>query len=184
MTGEQLKGTFTNLETLEPFSKDGIVQVVIETPKGSRNKYAWDHDRRCFELKKVLPAGMVFPYDFGFIPMTRANDGDALDVLLLMDEPAFPGCVLNARIIGAYEGEDTLPDGRKQRNDRLLGVAEASDLFANFRHVDDLPGEFRDHMAKFFENYPRVLSQKEFKLLRISGPEEAMQLVQDARQHL
>ncbi len=181
MNAQQVKQTFTNLETLAPFNKDGVLQVVIETPKGSRNKYAWDHERRCFELKKVLPAGMVFPYDFGFIPSTKAGDGDSLDVLLLMDEPAFPGCVLNARIIGVFEGEDTLPGGEKQRNDRLLGVAEASDLFENFKHVDDLPEAFRDHMGQFFENYPRVLSHKEFKLLRVSGPEEAMKLIEEAR---
>lgn len=177
----QPENTISNLELLDPFDGDGMLQVVIETPKGSRNKYAWDHERRCFELKKVLPAGMVFPYDFGFIPSTKAPDGDDLDVLLLMDEPAFPGCVLGARLIGAFEGEDTLEDGTTQRNDRLLAVAEASDLFENFRHVDDLPEDFRTHMEQFFQNYPRVLSQKEFKLLRTSGPEAAMRLVQDAR---
>lgn len=177
----QQENTTPNLELLEPFDNDGVLQVVIETPKGSRNKYAWDHERRCFELKKVLPAGMVFPYDFGFVPSTKAPDGDDLDVLLLMDEPAFPGCVLSARLIGVFEGEDTLPDGTTQRNDRLLAVAEASDLFENFRHVDDLPEDFRKHMEQFFENYPKVLSQKEFKLLRTSGPEEAKRLIEEAR---
>jgi inorganic pyrophosphatase len=64
--------------------------VVVETPKGSRNKYAFDPDNRVFELKKVLPAGMALPYDFGFLPSTKGGDGDPLDVLVLMDEPAFP----------------------------------------------------------------------------------------------
>jgi inorganic pyrophosphatase len=170
-----------NPELLDPFNDDGILQVVIETPKGSRNKYAWDEQRRCFQLKKALPAGMVFPYDFGFIPQTKASDGDALDVLLLMDEPAFPGCVLGARLIGVFEGEDTLEDGKKQRNDRLVAVAEASDLFADIKHTDDLPTQLRKHMEQFFENYPRVLSQKEFKLLRTAGPKEAMKLITKAR---
>lgn len=67
-----------------------LVIVVIETPKGSRNKYAYDPKEHIFELKKVLPAGMAFPYDFGFVPSTRGGDGDPLDVLVLMDEPAFP----------------------------------------------------------------------------------------------
>jgi len=66
--------------------------MVVETPKGSRNKYAFDPDNRVFELKKVLPAGMAFPYDFGFLPSTKCGDGDPLDVLVLIDEPAFPGC--------------------------------------------------------------------------------------------
>ena len=68
-----------------------IVRVIIETPKGSRNKYAFDQEQKAFTLKKVLPAGMAFPHDFGFVPSTLAEDGDPLDVLVLMDEPAFPG---------------------------------------------------------------------------------------------
>jgi inorganic pyrophosphatase len=69
---------------------DAHVKIVIETPKGSRNKYAFDGQENAFTLKKVLPAGMSFPYDFGFVPSTLAEDGDPLDVLVLMDEPAFP----------------------------------------------------------------------------------------------
>jgi inorganic pyrophosphatase len=72
-----------------------LLRVVIETPKGSRNKFAFDPDEHIFELKKVLPAGMTFPYDFGFVPSTKADDGDPVDVLVLMDEPAFPSCVLS-----------------------------------------------------------------------------------------
>src|SRR6202167_6789836 len=95
---------------------DGQIQVVIETPKGSRNKYAFDEEQRVFELKKVLPAGMVFPYDFGFVPCTKAEDGDPTDVLVLMDEPAFPGCVLKCRVIGIIEGDQGNKKMRK-RND-------------------------------------------------------------------
>lgn len=84
---------------------DDIIRVVIETPKGSRNKYAFDPEEKVFELKKVLPAGMDFPFDFGFVPSTKAADGDPVDVLVLMDEPAFTGCVLKCRIIGIIEGE-------------------------------------------------------------------------------
>ena len=82
-----------------------LLRVVIETPKGSRNKFAFDPDEHIFELKTVLPAGMTFPYDFGFVPSTKADDGDPVDVLVLMDEPAFPGCVLSCRPIGVIEGE-------------------------------------------------------------------------------
>jgi inorganic pyrophosphatase len=82
-----------------------MLRVVIETPKGSRNNFALDPKEHIFELKKVLPAGMMFPYDFGFVPSTKADDGDPLDVLALMDEPAFAGCVLSCRPIGVIEGE-------------------------------------------------------------------------------
>jgi inorganic pyrophosphatase len=76
-----------------------LARVVVETPKGSRNKFAYDPDDHVFELKWVLPAGMTFPYDFGFVPSTKVDDGDPIDVLVLMDEPAFAGCVLSCRPI-------------------------------------------------------------------------------------
>src|SRR5258707_12353857 len=101
------KATLANPSLLGPLDGDKgeIIQVVVETPKGSRKKYAFDVDQKVFALKKVLPAGMAFPYDFGFIPSTRAEDGDPVDVLVLMDEPAFAGCVLACRPVGVIEGE-------------------------------------------------------------------------------
>src|SRR6201986_3877594 len=83
--------------------KDGILQVIVETPKGSRNKFAFDPAQGIFTLKEILPAGMVFPYDFGFLPQTIADDGDPIDVLLLMDEPAFTGCAVQAALLGGRE---------------------------------------------------------------------------------
>src|SRR3981189_1344412 len=98
---------------LEPIrKKDGLLQVIVETPKGSRNKFSFDVEQEIFSLKKVLPAGMVFPYDFGFLPKTVADDGDPIDVLLLMDEPAFPGVLVPSRLIGVLGGERV--DGKKQ----------------------------------------------------------------------
>src|SRR4030081_1209693 len=123
-------------------AEDGdTVQVIIETPKGSRNKYAFDPEQKVFELKKVLPAGMAFPYDFGFIPSTIAEDGDPVDVLVLMDEPAFPGCLLKGRLIGIIEGEQ----GKKkksERNDRVVAVEEENHSYAYVKHIKDLGREF------------------------------------------
>ena len=111
------------LETLPPFdSESGCLNVVIETPRGCRNKYSFDFDLGSFKLKAVLPSGAVFPFDFGSIPGTVADDGDPLDVLLLMDEPVFPGCLVEARILGVIEAEQT-KDGQTERNDRLIAVA-------------------------------------------------------------
>lgn len=163
-------------------SEDGVLQVVIETPKGSRNKYAFDHDRNVLVLKKTLPAGMVFPYDFGFVPSTLAPDGDPIDVLVLMDEPAFPGCVLDARLIGVIQGEDVLDSGETVRNDRLLAVAFMSDTYENVRSIDDLPSHFLDHIQEFFATYPRLLSGKTYTLLGRKGPDEAERLIDQARQ--
>src|ERR1700679_242352 len=120
---------------LKPIDKkDQLLQVIIETPAGSRNKFAFDPDQGIFSLKKVLPAGMVFPYDFGFLPKTLAPDGDPIDVLLLMDEPAFPGIAVKARLIGVIEGEQV--EGKKRiRNDRLVAIADANHMYANVRKL-------------------------------------------------
>jgi len=166
---------------LLPFDKDEkeLVQVIIETPKGSRNKFAFDKDQKVFELKKVLPAGMEFPYDFGFIPSTRAEDGDPLDVLLLMDEPAFPGCLIRGRLIGAIEGEQT-EDGKTERNDRLVAVSELSHVYKQMKSVSDLPSNLVRELEQFFENYHK-LDGKKFRVLDCVGPSAARKLLKQAR---
>ncbi len=164
-----------------PAFNGDTLQVVIETPAGSRNKYAYDHSRRVLVLRKALPAGMVFPYDFGFVPSTLAEDGDPIDVLVLMDDPAFAGCVLDARLIGVIQGEDRNDGEEPQRNDRLLAVAAASHTQADVHAASDLPRGLLDQLQDFFANYPRVLSDKTYKLLGIEGPEHARTLVEEAQ---
>ena len=100
------RGRSTSLERLAPF-EDDCVLVVIETPKGSPNKLTFEPRYGTFVLKGVLPAGAVFPFDFGFVPSTRADDGDPLDVLVLMDAPVYPGCIVPSRLIGVIEAEQT-----------------------------------------------------------------------------
>jgi inorganic pyrophosphatase len=159
--------------------KNGLIQVIIETPAGSRNKFAYDPDQGIFALKKVLPAGMVFPYDFGFLPQTVAPDGDPIDVLLLMDEPAFPGCAVKSRLIGVIEGEQL--DGKKKiRNDRLLAVAEVNHMYANIRKLKDLPSQWLTELEDFFVNY-HGLEGKKYKLLGCKGEEAALRLIKKAQ---
>jgi inorganic pyrophosphatase len=166
---------------LKPIDKkDGTLQVIIETPKGSRNKFAFDPKQEIFALKKVLPAGMVFPYDFGFLPQTIAPDGDPIDVLLLMDEPAYPGCAVRARLIGIIEGEQV--DGNKRtRNDRVVAIAEANHMYANIRKLKDLPDQFLRELQDFFVNYHR-LEGKQYKLLGCKGTAAAMRLIKKAQE--
>jgi inorganic pyrophosphatase len=165
---------------LKPISKkDGLLQVIIETPSGSRNKFAFDPVQRIFSLKKVLPAGMVFPYDFGFLPQTLAPDGDPIDVLLLMDEPAFPGCAVLARLIGVIEGEQL--DGKEKiRNDRLVAVAEANHMYANIRKLKDLPDKWVKELQDFFVNY-HSLEGKKYRLLGCKGADAALRLIKEAQ---
>src|SRR5438477_12400620 len=102
----------SRLPPFDPKSKD--LNVIIETPAGSRNKFKYDEEHKLYCVNRVLPAGMAFPYDFGFVPGTLAEDGDPLDVLVLMDSPGFPGCLLHCRPIGVMEAEQT-EDGETNR---------------------------------------------------------------------
>jgi inorganic pyrophosphatase len=153
------------------------IQVIIETPKGSRNKYAFDPEQKIFQLAKVLPAGMAFPYDFGFIPSTLAEDGDPVDVLVLMDEPAFPGCLLKCRIVGIIEGEQGKKK-KKTRNDRIIAVERENHSYARVKHVDDLGEKFVDELEEFFVNYHRHLGKK-YRVLDVKGPAEARRRIDD-----
>ena len=165
---------------LKPINKhDGMVQVIIETPKGSRNKFSFDADQKIFVLKKVLPAGMAFPHDFGFLPQTLAPDGDPIDVLLLMDEPAFPGIAVRSRLIGIIEGEQV--EGKKRiRNDRLVAIAEANHMYANIKKLRDLPDLFLRELEDFFVNFHR-LEGKTYKLLGVKDTAVAKRMIEKAR---
>jgi inorganic pyrophosphatase len=164
------------LSKITPFDRDsGDLHVVIDTPKGSRNKFAWDEERELFELSGVLPAGAVFPYDFGFIPGTKGEDGDALDVLVLMDEPAFSGCLVACRLLGVIEAEQT-EEGRTERNDRLIAVASTSRTHGHLQSLDDLNSKIVDEIEHFFVSY-NTAKGKKFKPLGRFGPERARKLV-------
>src|SRR6201986_1525351 len=141
------------LPTTDP--ETGDLLAVIEAPKNSPNEYDYDDTYAAFRLAPVLPKGSYFPYDFGFIPSTRGEDGDPLDVLVLMDDPAPVGCVLSIRLIGAIEAKQQEKDGEWERNDRLIAVAVAAHAHAHVQHIDDLRPHLLDEIEAFFENYNR-----------------------------
>ena len=159
---------------------DDAISVVIETPKGSRNKYAFDPEEALFRLKKVLPAGMAFPYDFGFVPSTVAEDGDPVDVLVLMDDAAFPGCVITCRLIGAILGEQRdKAKGKSVRNDRLVAVEESNHGYAFLKKLSELGKTFLEELEQFFVNY-HELSEEKFRIIDAVGPAKARKLVRAA----
>jgi inorganic pyrophosphatase len=154
------------------------LHVVVETIKGSRNKVAFDPKLGAFKLKGVLPEGHSFPYDFGFVPSTKAADGDPLDVLLLMAAPTFAGCVVEVRVIGAIEIEEQ-EDGQTRRNDRLLAVAAESREHRSLHHLRELSAEMLHEVEHFFLSY-NAAKGKQITILRRVGPERALQLVQQS----
>ena len=169
-----------NLEELKPFDETGDLNVIVETPKGSRNKYGFDEKLKLFKLNGVLPAGHSFPFDFGFIPNTRGGDGDPLDVLVLMDEPAFAGCLIPARLIGVIEAEQTERSGAVERNDRLVAVAANSHAHADIKSINDLNETLVDEIEHFFVSYNEAKGKK-FKPLGRFGARKAKTLVEEAQ---
>src|SRR5690606_37300903 len=106
------------------------VLVVIETPRGKDHKYDYDPVSGYFQLKKVMPAGLVFPFDFGYIPGTKGGDSDPLDVLVISELQTITGCAMDCRIIGAFTAEQTERDGQKMRNDRFVAIPIVSQQYS------------------------------------------------------
>jgi inorganic pyrophosphatase len=143
-------------EEQHPGSKDPVrdfIDIVIETPKGSHAKYKLDDEHGFFKLDKILPAGSVFPYGFGFFPGTRAEDGDPLDVLMLSDVVGFPGCVIASRLLGVLEAEQTEKDGSTVRNDRIIAAAAVDPLYRQVDSLSALDKALVDDIAHFFASY-------------------------------
>jgi inorganic pyrophosphatase len=166
---------------LESFDQDsGALRVVIETPKGSRNKYDYDPESDAFELAKVLPEGMRFPFDFGFVPSTLAEDGDPLDVLVLMDAPAVPGCTLKARALGAIEARQKEKGSDWIRNDRIIALAQGARIHESARRLDDLGPHVLEDIKAFFTDY-NALFDKKFECIKDVGPKGAARLIEKAQ---
>jgi inorganic pyrophosphatase len=152
--------------------------VVIETPKGSAQKYDYDPSSHFFRLKKNLPEGMVFPYDFGFIPGTKAADGDPLDAIVISEFRLFPGCIIRCRIIGAIAAKQSEKNKSKKmiRNDRVLAIPDCSVIFDKMKTIKDLPKTFLPELENFFVGYNKIKGKK-FKVIKELGVAGTKKLV-------
>jgi inorganic pyrophosphatase len=166
------------LANISPFdAATGDLLVVVETPKSSRNKYNYVPEGGYLELATVLPEGMTFPFDFGFIPSTLGEDGDPLDVLVLMDAPVIPACVLHARLLGAIVARQKKPGKKWIRNDRLIAVATHAHTHEGVKTLQDLQQSQLDDIIGFFVDYNRIRNKK-FKPQENCGPKKAEKLLQ------
>lgn len=152
------------------------VTAMIESPKGSNQKFDYDPTEKRFKLNKILPAGMAFPFDFGMIPGTKGEDGDPLDIIVISEASAFPGCLVDCRVIGALKAEQTERDGDTVRNDRFIGVPEVSQLFSNIKTIEELPRAIIDQLEAFFKNYNEQAG-KQFKVTERLTAQQAAQLI-------
>ncbi len=159
--------------TFVPDSKH--IHVIIETPKGSGTKYTFDPETELFKLTKILPQGLNFPLHFGFIPGTKGEDGDPLDVLVLMDEPSYPGILIEGKVLGVIEAEQT-EHGKTMRNDRLIASAVKSHRYKEFNDISDLDKYLLEEIINFFITYNNM-SDKTFKPLGNKGSQTAIGLI-------
>lgn len=166
---------FDQLDALD--EKTGLANVVVDTPRGSRCKYKLDEKTGLFRLGKLLPLGAGFPYDFGFLPGTRGEDGDPLDVLILVEESIFVGCVVPVRLIGVLEAEQTESDGQTVRNDRLVGVVETPYNPPEVQSLEEVNERRLDEIEHFFASYNEMEGRR-FRPKGRKGPDEARELVQ------
>ncbi|MBC7243007.1 MAG: inorganic diphosphatase [Anaerolineae bacterium] len=140
----------TNLWHALPTGPDApdIINVIVEIPKGHRNKYEYNKDLGYIRLDRVLYSSLHYPGDYGLIPQTFYDDNDPLDVLVMINEPTFPGCVIQARPIGMFRMLDReLPD------DKILSVPLNDPIFAEYYDISDIPQHFLSEVAHFFEVY-------------------------------
>jgi inorganic pyrophosphatase len=154
----------------------GDITVVVETPKGSHNKYKYDPDCRAVRMSAVLGEGLSFPYDFGFVPSTLGEDGDPLDVLLFLDHAVPPGCVATARMIGVLEVRQRTKKEPWERNDRFFAVATHAHAHQSLKTLDDLRPHMLDEIESFFTHYAS-LNGKQLEVLGRKGPKRAYRLL-------
>jgi len=153
-----------------------LITVVIESPKGSGNKYDYDTNLKAFKLNKVLPVGMVFPFDFGFMPGTKGEDGDPLDVIVISEISSFTGCYMDCRLIGAIKVKQTERNGDTMRNDRYFAIPEVSHLFKEVNSIVQLPEGMMTELECFFKNYNEQAGKK-FEVLERVNADEAYQMI-------
>jgi len=165
----------TNLLKFPTWADDDHVYAVIETPRGSTCKLDFDPELRVFTLAKPLMAGLAYPYDWGFIPSTKAEDDDPLDVLVIHDAKTYPGVVLRCRPVGILEIEQR-KKGKRERNDRIFAVPDRSPLETNLKDIRHLPSRAREELEQFFRA-TNALEDKEIDFLGWRGPTHAAKTI-------
>ena len=160
------------LTALPTFRKDGSVTAIVEVPKGSGIKFRYDPESDTFEYGRALPLGLTYPYCFGFIPGTKADDGDPLDVLVLTEAPTYPGVVIPVRLVGVVELTQKGEDGERERNDRLVAAPLDSE--------EELTDRMRREIEQFFLNTV-FFTPKNARIRGWKGPSAAERLIRQAR---
>jgi inorganic pyrophosphatase len=156
--------------------EQGLVDVIVEIPRGSRNKYEYDHERNLIRLDRRLFSATFYPADYGFVPDTLAEDGDPLDVLVLIDEPTFPGCLVEVRPVGVFWMSD-----EKGPDAKIISVAHGDPMWDGITDLDGLPKHLIQEIAHFFEVYKDLEPGKLTKVGGFEGVEAAWEEIERSR---
>jgi inorganic pyrophosphatase len=171
-----------NMHKLPTWNSEGQLVCVVESPRGARAKFKYDPALKVFTLNRALILGIAYPYDWGFIPSTMAEDGDPLDVMVFHDVPTFPGVVMACEAIGALLVTQKKSDGApgRQPNHRIFAVPAGSERDQHWEDARELPKRVRKELEKFFVA-AGALANKDLEILDWVGPKEAVDLVKDAQ---
>jgi inorganic pyrophosphatase len=153
--------------------KPGLINVLVEITAGSKNKYEFDKEMNAFALDRVLYSSVHYPYDYGFVPNTLADDGDPLDGMVIMDQPTFPGCIIAARPIGMLE----MIDGG-DRDEKILCVPAKDPRYAEVKSLKDVPPHRLEEVAEFFRSY-KNLEKKVTEILGWQDVDKVAPLVEE-----
>jgi inorganic pyrophosphatase len=155
---------------------DQTIDIFVEVPMGSRNKYEWDHEADHFVLDRMLFTAVRYPGDYGFIPDTLAGDGDHLDALAILGEPTFPGCTIPGRVLGMLDMTDD-----KGPDEKILCVPEHDPRWRHLGSLGDVPRHLLDEIAHFFAIY-KDLEQKKVEVHGWRDADEAFRVIAEARE--
>jgi inorganic pyrophosphatase len=166
------------IDFIKPYDKSAkCLNVVVETPKGSRVKYSYESKKGMYVISKALPEGMMFPFNFGFVPGTLAADGDPLDVLILNEEPVVSNTLLCVRPIAVIKATQTETEkGKPVRNDRIVGQAVGKESPLELRELTIEKAMLKE-ISVFFETYNKLYGKK-FRVLGIGGPGKTRKLIE------
>jgi inorganic pyrophosphatase len=163
---------------LKAFRADGSLNVIVESPRGASVKFKYDLELDRIVLSRPLPSGVVYPHDWGFVPQTRASDGDPVDAMIVWDGVSYPGVLVPCRAIGILNVEQTnLESGARERNDRLAVLPVKAPRFDAVKTVFDLPSRARDELDQFFLA-ATFFEKKNVRLLGWEGPDQARAFVE------
>ena len=154
-------------------------RAIVETPAGSRAKFTYDPETGLYTLGKLLPLGLSFPLDFGFVPSTIGGDDDPLDILILPETALAVGCLVEVRLLGLIEAEQWKEGEERVRNDRLIARLTESRAFAKVESFDQLGDRFAEELNTFFKTYKQLRGQN-YDVLAIRGPDGAADMIERA----